>query len=254
MLRDKIGPGPDAPLYAEVRGRIVDSLRRSEWGHGGRIPTEPQLAKRYGVSIGTVRKAVDALVADRILLRRAGRGTFVASHMDESAFAQFLQMVDTNGQRVIPGAILRSFASQRAPAEAAARLRLRPGTSVFAIENLRVWQDRPVMLDRIWVPRPLLDGLRREEFAARPGSIYGFYQERGLTVTRIQEEICASAAEPDVADALGIAKGFAVMLVRRTAFSFGPEPIEFRHRFVPASTIRYRNDLGLRLDNRGKAV
>lgn len=249
MLGQEIGPGPDAPLYAEVRGRIVDSLRRSEWGHGGRIPTEPQLAKRYGVSIGTVRKAVDALVADRILLRRAGRGTFVASHMDESAFAQFLQMVDADGRRVVPRSELHSFATQRAPAEAAARLRLRPGSGVLFIENLRIWQDRPVMFDRIWVPRTLLAGLRQEEFAARPGSIYGFYQERGLTVTRIEEEICATAAAANVAAALGVADGSAVMLVRRTAYSFGADPIEFRHRFVPHGTIRYCNNVGLPLDS-----
>ena len=253
MLRHEIGPGSDTPLYAEVRGRIVESLRQSEWGHGGRIPTEPQLAKRYGVSIGTVRKAVDALVADRILLRRAGRGTFVASHMDESAFAQFLQMVDANGQCVVPRAALRSFTVQRAPAEAATRLQVRAGTSVLAIENLRLWQDCPVMLDRIWVPRVLLAGLRQEEFAARPGSIYGFYQERGLTVTRIEEEICATGAEHNVAEALGVADGCPVMLVRRTAFSFGPAPIEFRHRFVPEGTIRYRNDVGLRLESGRKA-
>ena len=252
MLLQEIGPASDAPLYAEVRGRIVDSLRKAEWGHGGRIPTEPQLAKRYGVSIGTVRKAVDTLVAERILLRRAGRGTFVASHMDESAFAQFLQMTDADGRRVVPRAMLRSFATRRAPAEAATRLRLRPGSTVLAIENLRLVGDRAVMLDHIWVPRPLLAGLRKEEFAARPGSIYGFYQERGLTVIRIEEELCAMAAKPEVAEALGVAAGDPVMLVRRTAFSFGPEPIEFRHRFVPAGTIRYRNTMGLRLDGAGR--
>ena len=252
MLLHEIGPAPDAPLYAEVRGRIVDSLRRAEWGHGGRIPTEPQLAQRYGVSIGTVRKAVDALVVERILLRRPGRGTFVASHMDEAAFAQFLQMTDAAGRRVVPRAVLRSFANRRAPAEAAARLGLRAGSSVLSIENLRLLQDRPVMLDHIWVPRPLLAGLRREEFAARPGSIYGFYQERGLTVIRIEEELCALAAKPDVAEALGLTDGSPVMLVRRTAFSYGPDPIEFRHRYVPAGTIRYRNSMGLRLDEAGR--
>lgn len=253
-MRHEAEPTPDMPLYAEVRGRIVDSLRQVEWGHGGRIPTEPQLAKRYGVSVGTIRKAVDALVAERILLRQAGRGTFVASHTGERAFAQFLQLVDAQGRRVVPPARLLSFGTRRASPEIAARLNLAAGSVVLQVENLRLWQEDAVMLDRVWTPRSLFPGLRRAEFAARTGSIYGFYQERGLTVIRIEEELSATSAAADVAEPLGIVAGAPVMLVRRTAFSFGPEPVEFRHRFVVPDIIRYRNRLGLRLDANGRAI
>src|SRR5947209_5874021 len=66
-----------APLYREVRRRLLDSLAGGVWAPGDALPPESELAKRYTVSIGTLRKAVDELVADGILVRQQGRGTFV---------------------------------------------------------------------------------------------------------------------------------------------------------------------------------
>src|SRR5215216_1631155 len=70
------------PLYKEVKIRLTRGLAAGEWKPGEAIPSESKLAERFNVSIGTIRKAIDELVADRILLRQQGRGTFVATHTE----------------------------------------------------------------------------------------------------------------------------------------------------------------------------
>ncbi len=241
----------EAPLYAEVRKRILGTLQSGEWVHGTRLPTEPQLAARYGVSVGTIRKAVDALVAERILLRQAGRGTYVSSHTEESDFGRYLQFFTTDGERVIPRAELIAFSDRKASQLVAARLGIAPGAAVIQIRNLRLWRGKPCMLDQIYLPRTVMPKLTREMFVARGGSIYGLYQERGgLTVLRVEESLGAVQSPPDIAARLGLPDAAPVLLVERTAFSFEDKPIEFRFRYVNSRLISYRNVIGLRMSGR----
>src|SRR5690606_21176071 len=72
--------GAGQPLYKGVKLLITQGRMAGEWRPGQAIPSESRLAGRFGVSLGTVRKAIDELVAEKILVRHQGRGTFVAAH------------------------------------------------------------------------------------------------------------------------------------------------------------------------------
>src|SRR5919106_6172459 len=103
-----------SPLYKEVKARLTRGLAAGEWKAGEAIPSETRLAERFHVSIGTVRKAIDELVAERILLRHQGRGTFVATHTEDRTLFYFFHIVGKDGSRELPEIELLSFRRARA--------------------------------------------------------------------------------------------------------------------------------------------
>ena len=73
------------PLYLQIKGLLVENLEAGQWRPGEAIPSELELAARFGVSQGTVRKAIEALASDNLVVRRQGKGTFVTTHTEEKA-------------------------------------------------------------------------------------------------------------------------------------------------------------------------
>jgi GntR family transcriptional regulator len=225
-----IAPGGSGmPLYRAVKRALLGAIEAGEVRPGGALPSETELATALGVSIGTLRHAVDELVAEHILVRRQGRGTFVATHTADRFLFQFFHVERSDGVREVPQVELLSFERVRADADAAAALSLREGDPVFAIENRLALQGRPVVFDRIVVPTPLFKGLTEKRFRERPATIYQLWQsEFGITVVRAQERANAVAADRHAARILGIAPGTPVMRVRRIATTFGDRPVEWR--------------------------
>src|SRR3954468_14315041 len=98
---DAAGPGTPAfsPLYQQIKALILQSLQGGEWKPGESIPSEMDLAARFRVSQGTVRKAIDELAAENLVVRRQGKGTFVATHAEQQVRYRFLKLVPDNGSR-----------------------------------------------------------------------------------------------------------------------------------------------------------
>ena len=143
------------------------------------------LAAAFGISIGTLRHAVDELVAEHILARRQGRGTFVATHNADRFLFQFFHVERSDGRRDVPQVELLSFERTRLDDEAAAALGLRSGETAIQIENRLALQGRPVVHDRLTLPAALFKGLTEKRLRERPSTIYQLYQtEFGITVVR----------------------------------------------------------------------
>jgi GntR family transcriptional regulator len=237
---------PEQPLYEVVRAGINERLHSGRWAAGDRIPTEGQLAHEFGVGIGTIRRAVEELVAEGLLIRRARVGTTVARLTDKRAFDLFFSFVDAAGKPVKVSARLRSFRREKAGKELAQRLGLTSGAPVAKVENLRLVGATPVMLDRIWIPFSRFKDLTPESFTARRDSIYSYYQEEyGVSVVRVLEDLGACSADAGMAEALNLAAGAPLLRIERTAYTFKDTPVEFRLRFVAPRHARYRNVRGL---------
>src|SRR5215213_9509515 len=147
------------PLYKEVKIRLTRGLATGEWKPGEAIPSESKLAERFNVSIGTIRKAIDELVAERILLRQQGRGTFVATHSEDRTLFYFFHIVGKDGSRELPVIELLSFRRARASAAEEERLGVERGAGIFRIQNALKLGGRPVMFDEIAVPQALFSDL-----------------------------------------------------------------------------------------------
>ena len=237
----------EQPLYDVVRRRILEKLQTGEWAAGGRIPTEKELGSLFSVSVGTVRKAVEELVSERVLLRRAGIGTTVAIYTDAHVFDADFNFVTAAGLRVTPTSRLLNFKEIGADDALAQMINLAKGKTLIRFDNLRLCDGAPAMLDRIWVSRDRFKGLDKDSFLNRPGSIYGLYQANfNTTVVRIREQVGATLPPNFVVNALKISAGAPVLKIERTAFTFGDEVVEYRERYVNSMLCRYQNETGLK--------
>jgi GntR family transcriptional regulator len=242
---DFISPSPGGPIFKEVKRRMLAALAAGEWKPGEAIPAEPRLAERFGISIGTLRKAIDELVAENVLVRQQGRGTFVATHSRDRMLFLFFNVIRHDGVKVYPDVALVDFRKARADDETAERLRLAPRAPVFAYRNALRLDGRLVIVDDITVPAELFVGFTAARLQQRTNTIYHLYQLGfGLSVVRTAETVRAVAAPADVARLLEVPAGSPLLLVRRVAFTLNDRPVEFRRSYVNTAHHEYQREPG----------
>src|SRR6201988_5116536 len=138
------------PLYQQIKALLERSLDAGEWAPGAAIPSESDLARRFGASQGTVRKAIDALAAENLVVRRQGKGTFVATHTEEkSSLFRFLRIRRNDGRDEYPASRLVDVRRAKASAEAARLLDLRVGDPVILLRRVLEFSGEPAVLDEI---------------------------------------------------------------------------------------------------------
>jgi len=234
-----------APLYKAVKHKLTEELRTGRWRHGQAIPSEPVLANRYAVSVGTLRRAVGELVAENILVREQGRGTFVASHTRDYMLNVFFRIEDREGRRALPDSELLSFRLGRANRATAAALQIAIGDPVFQIRARLRLQGKAVILDDIRLPARLFPDLNERLFVDRDTTIYGMFQARyGITVARTTEVLTAQLAYKPTCRLLDLHTPAAVLKVVRTAYAYKDLPVDWRMRYVNTRSHHYLSVLG----------
>jgi len=233
------------PLYGQIRALIERALDAREWAPGQAIPSEQDLAIRFGVSQGTVRKAIQALAGDNLVVRRQGKGTFVATHTEETASNfRFLRIRRNDGRAEYPRSRLIDLARARASAEIARLLSLKTGDPIFLLRRVLEYGGSPAVLDRIALPAALFRGLTRERCAAHAGSMYGFFEtEFGVRMLRADERLHAVAADADSAALLNVAAGAPLLAVDRVAYTYADRPVEVRRGLCATRREHYWNTL-----------
>ena len=240
-----IGTAPSfSPLYRQIKGLITRDLQSGVWKPGESIPSEQDLAMRFKVSQGTVRKAIDELAAENLLVRRQGKGTFVATHAEAQTQYRFLRLQpDSGGPRDMERRLI-DCRRVRAPADVARALAGKSGDAVVQLRRLLLAEARPVVFDEIWLPGTLFKGLTAERLAAYKGPMYGMFEaEFGVRMIRAEEKIRALAADAAVAGWLSVAAGSPLLGVERLSFTYGDRPVELRRGLYNTEAHFYRNDL-----------
>jgi GntR family transcriptional regulator len=238
-------PSPTfSPLYQQIKALITQSLENGEWKPGEIIPSEVELAARYKVSQGTVRKAIDELAADNIVVRRQGKGTFVATHAEDRVQFRFLRLLPDSGIETPHDSRLIDCRRLRAPAEIARQLEIKPADPVVLIRRVLVFEDAPIVLDEIWLPGAMFRGLTLERLAEHKGALYALFEtEFGTRMIRASEKIRAVAADEAVAERLGVEPGFPLLSVDRVTYTYGDRPVEVRRGWYVTTHFFYQNDL-----------
>jgi len=235
----------DVPLYAAIRDRLADAVSEGHWPPGSALPAEAELAGTFGVSIGTLRKAVDDLVARQMLLRQQGKGTFVALHSPHRLMFNFFHVVGADDSRAYPAVATLSFSAGRCSREEAMKLQIPQSDRVFRIRNLLSLDDDPVIVDDITLPAHLFPGLTERSFTQRENTIYHFYQSRfGLNVVRTHERVKAVLAPRDVSGLLGVVPDSPLLEIRRLALTWRDQPVEWRVSHVNTAAHEYENSFG----------
>ncbi len=234
-----------APLYLQIKALLEDRLDAREWRPGEAIPSEIELARRFGVSQGTARKAVDALAADNLVVRRQGKGTFVATHTEERAsLFRFLRIRSNAGKDIQPTSRLLDVRRTKAPADIARLLGLKLGDPVLVLRRVLDYDGEPVVLDEITLPATLFKGLTKARYDAYRGSMYAFFESQfGVRMLQAQERIRAVPADPAAAAVLGVAPGTALLAVDRVTLTYGDRPVEVRRGLCATASFHYLNEL-----------
>ena len=232
-----------SPLYAQIKALITAKLQSGEWKAGDLIPSELDLAKRFGVSQGTVRRAVDEMAAENLLVRRQGRGTFVATHAEEKVQYRFLRLMPDEGSESLERQLL-DCRRQRATAAIAKTLQMRSGDAMVEVRRLLSSKGVPVVLDDIWLPGDLFKGLTTERLNQHRGPFYGLFEaEFGVQMIRAEEKIRAVAADAESAALLQVPVGAPLLSVERLSFTYGDKAVELRRGLYSTATHFYRNEL-----------
>ena len=232
------------PLYDQIKILLTESLIAGEWKPGDAIPSEFELAARYRVSQGTVRKAIDALAAENILVRRQGKGTFVATDTEPNVQYRFLRIVANTGEKHHPKTRFIDVKRGKATSEIARVLGLKVGAAVTAIQRVLVFAGKPLILDEIVLASALFPALTMEKIIASQGSIYHFIETAyGIRMVRAEERLRAVSAERFAATELDIKVGTPLLSVDRIAYTYGDKPVEWRRGLCLTEGYSYYNEL-----------
>jgi GntR family transcriptional regulator len=236
------------PLYEQIKSLLTRSLVAGEWKPGDAIPSEMELASRYGVSQGTVRKAIDALAAEFIVVRRQGKGTFVATHTAPTHQYRFLRVradgVALDSEKHHPKTTFIGLQKTKADAKTAEKLGIRLNQAVAVISRVLVFDGRPLILDEITLAQSNFPNLTMEKLVASHGSIYSFLETAyGARMVRAEERIKAVPATKIASKHLGVPVGAPLLSVDRVAFTYGDKPVEWRRGLCLTDGYSYFNDL-----------
>ncbi len=260
-----------SPLYRQIKELITRELQAGVWKPAEAIPSEQELATRFKVSQGTVRKAIVELAAENLLVRRQGKGTFVATHAEQQIQYRFLRLMPDDGGARDMARRLLDCRRTRAPADVARMLGCKSGDAVVQLRRLLLTPTdspqaaavrrpsaegsvppsggpaahyKPVVLDEIWLPGNLFKGLTAERLADYKGPMYGMFEaEFGVRMIRAEEKIRALPADADSAELLALPVGTPLLSVERLSFTYGDKPVELRRGLYNTEQHFYRNEL-----------
>ena len=247
-LSDALAATPAfSPLYQQIKGLILQGLQSGEWKPGEVIPSEMELAARYRVSQGTVRKAIDELAGEHLLVRRQGKGTFVATHSEQHVQYRFLKLQPDSGDLTSEGPAQREIIDckrQRASSEVARALALRTGDAVLQVRRVLSFSGQPTILEDLWLPGGPFKGLTADHLTKYHGPMYALFEtEFGVRMVRAEEKI--RAVLPDAAQCqwLQVTPGTPLLSVERVAYTYNDTPMELRRGLYRTETHHYHNHL-----------
>lgn len=234
------------PLYRQIKALLVQALQATEWRPGELIPSEMELATRFNVSQGTVRKAIDELAAEHVLVRRQGKGTFVGSHSDPRAFFRFLRLVPISGGAIEPAQSvpLECWRAKAGP-EAARVLELNTGDPIVIVRRLLEFSGKPAVADEIYLPGETFAALTLEMMRDAHESLYTLFESKfGVPMIRATERVRAVLADRSSAELLQVPEGTPLLSVERVSYTYGDKPVEWRRGLYSTQEHCYLNELG----------
>jgi len=217
------------PLYAQVKDRLISRLVDGSWPPGMHLPSEQELARQLSVSQGTVRKALDAMTAESLLVRRQGRGTFVAEPEDARILFQFFRLAADrpSGENVFPDSSVLNWCGAGANDVEAQALHLESGNPVWRIERIRMLGGQPVLVESISLPANIFEGF--DTLESIPNNVYQLYSARwGITIAKADEHLKAITATRNDTMHLHCPAGEPLLQIARIARNLQGNPVELR--------------------------
>jgi len=232
------------PLYQRLREQIARQISNGVWGPGEAIPSEAELAEAQDVAVGTVRRAIQALVEDGLVEKVQGKGTFVRRPNFQSSFLRFLRFHGPGGRHEVPESRVLFRGALAAPPEVAGKLELPSTTEVIRLDRVRLFDGRPVLSEEIWLPKARFEALLALEASDFDPLLYPMYERIcGEIVAFAKETLTVEAADAGQAQLLELATGTPIVTIERFAFGYNRKPLEWRRSWAPGATFRYEVEI-----------
>jgi GntR family transcriptional regulator len=239
MAAQRLNAGP-TPLYHQLKQALRDEIERGTYKPGDRLPSEPELIRQYGISRITVRQALDELESEGLIVRRHGKGTYVAERRIEQELVRltdFMEDMQQAGQK--PSSRVLAFVHERAHPTVARALQLKEGTEVVRVDRLRLADERPIAFDSTWLPLRFGELLVGMDLTQE--TIYHILETRyAIPVLSGAFSITAASATPQQASILDIPPGVALLLIQRISYTTGDEPVYVQDRYYRPDRVQYR--------------
>jgi GntR family transcriptional regulator len=232
------------PLYQRLRDQLAEQIANNRWRPGEAIPTEAALSSEYCLSTGTVRKAIDMLVAENILERQQGRGTFIRRPQFQSSLFRFFRFQTASGERQVPQSRILSIEPVSAPSAVAQALGLPLDAPVIRMIRLRLLDAQPVLAEEIWLPQVQFQTLLEIDLTREGPLLYPIYEQFcGQVVAYAEETLTAEAISEVHARLLQVPVNSPVVVIERLARNYAGQPLEWRRSRGHAEHFRYSVDI-----------
>ncbi len=232
------------PLYQQLRDELAAQIAAHRWRPGDPIPSESELTKRFSVATGTVRKAIDALVADGLVERTQGKGTFVRRPRFDASLFRFFRFESVGGERRIPASRILKRQMLTAPSAVVSALKLPRGAKVIRLTRLRVVDDQPLLVEDIWLPHARFAALMDVKPSGFPSLLYPMFEQTcGQVVASAGETLTVELAAATHAALLQLPPGTPVIVIERVAHAYDGSPLEWRRSRGPADRFRYHVEI-----------
>lgn len=233
-------PAPGQSRYGWLAAGLRARILKGEWVPGTALPAEATLAREHGVALGTLRQALALLVAEGLLERQHGRGTFVRAGLGGASMLRFFRFRHGEELHATPQSRILQRQARLASSEESEALGLPAGASVLTLKRLRSLDGQPCLLERITLPLPLFEALARSDTALWDKLLYPMFQRVcGVTIHRAEDQLSFGLLTPKQAGLLRLDAGHPCVQVQRRAFDLAGRCIELRTTLGDAFAFQY---------------
>ncbi|MAE03980.1 MAG: GntR family transcriptional regulator [Porticoccaceae bacterium] len=226
------------PLYKQVYDLLTTRLVEGYWKPSQLLPSEMVLAEELGVSQGTVRKALNQMVAEKMLQRQQGKGTFVAEHTQESDLFRFFRLREPHGEILIPETVVLGSSRRTVSEDEAKKLSLDANALVVELTRVRSIHNKPAIIEKVIQPLSVFPDIDKN--TDLPNALYILYQEKyGITVMSVNDEIRAVEIPDAYAQHLDLAKGSPVLMIERSSVNIDGRVVELSTAYCSSENFVY---------------
>lgn len=224
------------PLYSQVREILHARISRGDWAVGETLPNEFKLSTEYGVSVGTIRRAVEGLEEAGIVVRRQGRGTYLAQQRHDSIVSRLNVLRLTNRTTADINFRLDEVLQRRPSDMEATVLQTEPTYDVYEIAQTLFIDDQIVGSETSIVTTRLFPTLGEHLCGGQP--LYKFYAELNVSVVRTEDTI--KVCTPDIGTAQKLnTNGTALLLIERLSLTAAGRPVDFKRGWYLPEKVSY---------------
>lgn len=221
--------------HGELAAGLKQRIYTGEWKPGALIPAESDLAVHYGVALGTMRQAIQTLVEEKLLLRHHGRGTMVSKGLTGNTIFRFFRFGAAVISEVMPTARILVKETIATPDGLAQTFENRP-RKLLLVERCRMIDDKPRLLEKIWVPLPAFAALTRLPGTAWADRLYPMYAQRcNIVILKASDHLHVRPMTANESTMLELKRGSSGLVVQRRSFDIKGHCVEVREALADAN-------------------